>query len=292
MLSQKGGYSKDVEHAISMLMSHVQNNKGLLTLWAVRNDSLFEAAVEHNIVSGVSAILSEALPDYQPRWLKGVAGVIVTQVILFLTTRHPITLLEIIQQHVSFQDTLKSFLTPLQKVQLAIYSDIKANPSKSMVLSWLHPSVNVNTQSGGGKSFVPGIGIRAKTTDRWADVSRQELSTEAEKYGVSCVNVAIAFGNGSECSTSDLTKRSPKSEMKKGIKLPKRELNNSLVALIDAVTGNGGNEEDVQDFLNGTLIQDEITGSNSTAQVLSVKLRDSINQLSGSQARETCGRGE
>ena len=151
--------------------------QGLLTLWAVRNDSLFEAAVEHNIVSGVSAILSEALPDYQPRWLKGVAGVIVTQAIvscfqltkmditnkytcksyslvclefnglskakihislflssqLFLTTRHPITLLEIIQQHVSFQDTLKSFLTPLQKIQLAIYSDIKANPSKSMV---------------------------------------------------------------------------------------------------------------------------------------------------------------
>ena len=32
--------------------------QGLLTLWAVRNDSLFEAAVEHNIVSGVSAILS------------------------------------------------------------------------------------------------------------------------------------------------------------------------------------------------------------------------------------------
>lgn len=52
--------------------------------------------------------------------------------------------------------------------------------------------------------------------------------------GVSCVNVAIAFGNGGECSTSDLTKRSPKSEMKKGIKLPKRELNSSLVALIDA----------------------------------------------------------
>ena len=56
--------------------------QGLLTLWAVRNDSLFEAAVEHNIVSGVSAILSEALPDYQPRWLKGVAGVIVTQAIV------------------------------------------------------------------------------------------------------------------------------------------------------------------------------------------------------------------
>ena len=46
------------------------------------------------------------------------------------------------------------------------------------------------------------------------------------------------------------------------------------------MTGNTGNEEDVQAFLNGTLIQDEITGSNSTAQVLSVKLRDSINQLS------------
>ena len=46
------------------------------------------------------------------------------------------------------------------------------------------------------------------------------------------------------------------------------------------VTGDAGNEEDVQDFLNGTLIEDEITGSNSTAQVLSVKLRDSINQLS------------
>ena len=56
--------------------------QGLLTLWAVRNDSLFEAAVEHNIVSGVSAILSEALPDYQPRWLKGVASVIVTQAIV------------------------------------------------------------------------------------------------------------------------------------------------------------------------------------------------------------------
>ncbi|KAM7438750.1 hypothetical protein ABFA07_011794 [Porites harrisoni] len=170
-----GGYSKDVEHAISMLMSHVQNNKGLLTLWAVRNDSLFQAAIEHNIVSGVSAILSEALPAYQPRWLKGVARVIVIQAILYLTTRHPITLLEIIQQHVSFQDTLikKSFLTPLQKIQLAIYSDIKANPSKSMVLSWLHPSVNVNTQNGGGKSFVPGIGIRAKSTDRWPEVSRQ-----------------------------------------------------------------------------------------------------------------------
>ena len=45
-------------------------------------------------------------------------------------------------------------------------------------------------------------------------------------------------------------------------------------------TGNAGNEEDVQDFLNGTLIEGEITGSNSTAQVLSAKLRDSINQLS------------
>ena len=36
-------------------------------------------------------------------------------------------------QHVSFQDTLTSFLTPLQKIQLAIYLDIKANPSKSTV---------------------------------------------------------------------------------------------------------------------------------------------------------------
>lgn len=61
-----------------------------------------------------------------------------------------------------------------------------------------------------------------------------KLSTEAEKYGASCVDVAIAFENGSECSTSDLKKRSPKSEMKKGIKLPKRELNSNLVALIDA----------------------------------------------------------
>ena len=52
------------------------------------------------------------------------------------------------------------------------------------------------------------------------------------------------------------------------------------IEILFIVTGNGGNEEDVQDFLNGTLIQDEITGSNSTAQVLSVKLRDSINQLS------------
>lgn len=31
-----------------------------------------------------------------------------------------------------------------------------------------------------------------------------------------------------------LKKRSPKSEMKKGIKLPERELNSNLVALIDA----------------------------------------------------------
>ena len=47
------------------------------------------------------------------------------------------------------------------------------------------------------------------------------------------------------------------------------------------VTGNAGNEEGVlEDFINGTLIQDEIPGSNSTAQVLSVKLRDGINQLS------------
>ena len=52
------------------------------------------------------------------------------------------------------------------------------------------------------------------------------------------------------------------------------------IEILFIVTGNAGNEEDVQDFLNGTLIQDEITGSNSTAQVLSVKLRDSINQLS------------
>ena len=52
------------------------------------------------------------------------------------------------------------------------------------------------------------------------------------------------------------------------------------IEILFIVTGNAGNEEDVQDFLNGKLIQDEITGSNSTAQVLSVKLRDSINQLS------------
>ena len=52
------------------------------------------------------------------------------------------------------------------------------------------------------------------------------------------------------------------------------------IEILFIVTGNTGNEEDVQAFLNGTLIQDEITGSNSTAQVLSVKLRDSINQLS------------
>ena len=52
------------------------------------------------------------------------------------------------------------------------------------------------------------------------------------------------------------------------------------IEILFIVTGNAGNEEDVQDFLNGTLIQDEITGSNSTAQVLSVKLSDSINQLS------------
>ena len=52
------------------------------------------------------------------------------------------------------------------------------------------------------------------------------------------------------------------------------------IEILCIVTGNAGSEEDVQDFLNGTLIEDEITGSNSTAQVLSVKLRDSINQLS------------
>ena len=46
------------------------------------------------------------------------------------------------------------------------------------------------------------------------------------------------------------------------------------------MTGNAGNEVDVHDFLNGTLIEDEITGSNSTAPALGVKLRDSINQLS------------
>ena len=56
--------------------------QGLLTLWAVRNDSLFQAAIEQNIVSRVSAVPSEALPAYQPRWLKGVAGVIVTQAIV------------------------------------------------------------------------------------------------------------------------------------------------------------------------------------------------------------------
>ena len=50
-------------------------SQGLLTLWAVWNDRLFQAAIEQNIVSGVSPILSEALPAYQPRWLKGVAGV-------------------------------------------------------------------------------------------------------------------------------------------------------------------------------------------------------------------------
>ena len=52
-------------------------------------------------------------------------------------------------------------------------------------------------------------------------------------------------------------------------------------------TGNAGNEEDVQDFLNGTLIEGEITGSNSTAKVLNAKLRDSINQLSAKLGK-TC----
>ena len=57
-------------------------SRGLLTLWAVWNDRLFQAAIEQNIVSGVSPILSEALPAYQPRWLKGLAGVIVKQAIV------------------------------------------------------------------------------------------------------------------------------------------------------------------------------------------------------------------
>ena len=47
-----------------------------------------------------------------------------------------------------------------------------------------------------------------------------------------------------------------------------------------------GNEDDVQDFVNGTLIEGEITGSNSTTQVLSATINGQ-HQPAFCQARKT-----
>ena len=56
---------------------------------------------------------------------------------------------------------------------------------------------------------------------------------EAQKHGKSTTGVSVAFGKGDDVCTGDLIKRNQNSEMKKAVKLSKRELNPNLVSLIE-----------------------------------------------------------
>ena len=49
----------------------------------------------------------------------------------------------------------------------------------------------------------------------------------------STTGVSVAFGKGDDVCTGDLTKRNQNSEMKKAVKLSKRELNPNMVSLIE-----------------------------------------------------------
>jgi len=60
--------------------------QGLLTLWAIKYTRLFEAALKENVLVELAHVLSRVFPKQQSRWVKGVAGVMMTQALVGLNS--------------------------------------------------------------------------------------------------------------------------------------------------------------------------------------------------------------
>lgn len=54
-----------------------------MTLWAIKNAGLFEkACTEKNVLVELADLLIQVFPEQQSRWVKGLAGVIMTQALV------------------------------------------------------------------------------------------------------------------------------------------------------------------------------------------------------------------
>ncbi|XP_022810479.1 uncharacterized protein LOC111347488 isoform X2 [Stylophora pistillata] len=236
------GFCKEKEKLLEDFMAFMKNNKGLLTLWAVRHVKLFKDCTEKDVDKDIGELLTVVLRGTvdvvsQARWVKALAKIILTQALLFITSGIQCDLVSIFRNYVNLQCNL---LSVLKKLQRCIYDQIKEDHCKgSNVLSWLNPCVQVNK---GGKKMVPAIGLKNSKIKLWPDVDPQDVKEYLKGLGKSTTELAIQFAAEDTCTVKDLKKRAKNSKAQKGGKIPRQLLSESLGKLIELVTETQGED--------------------------------------------------
>lgn len=166
-----------------------------------------------DIVADIRSILDVLLTKMQPRWTKGMAGVIATHAIFHASVGiDPDTskiVLEVLNQNTTVQK--ESAITRLQHSILS-----KLETDESNVLCWINPLVKVSIKD----KFVASIGIKASVLEGFSQTSVREIGNWLREVTDCKKSMSISFASSESCTFDDLKKRNDKCKSYRGWKVP------------------------------------------------------------------------
>ncbi|XP_028392007.1 uncharacterized protein LOC114516672 isoform X1 [Dendronephthya gigantea] len=204
---ERNEQAKFNDKQLKVMREFMQENKGILLVWAIKYLELWAEVFEHAreiVEEVVQAIFDENDLKVQARWLSGIAAVLVANALLRLSCGNQANTKDYVLfacgellkvQTVSIRSTMQ---------RLEAYIIEKIAEEKDRILTWLHPKVTVNNIEG---MKVPGIALLSTAVDSFVDISHTEFkelqSTLVREPGT----IGIYFGKDRECTLEQMIKR-------------------------------------------------------------------------------------